>query len=264
MDARISDEYFHFIYDPQLYGFNTAYWRELNGATSLTATNAIRLNSVAIASKPQYFRGSLTFNLNIPSAPAGNRRWGFVSPVLSNSKCAAYFETSGTFQAVVVNTDGSSASSTITWDSAWTAAAVEYKIHWTKGTVLFYIAGIKVAEFTDRNQNPGYLTLPVYISNSESDNMDLKYVLVRNAEKVVKLEWEVPVTTAPSTENKAVEGAKESITVSDVPTVTATNLGGISVNDAVALTESATVEVGTESLNLSVTETITVAESLTP
>ena len=264
MDVRASDDYYHFIYDPQLYGFNTAYWRELNGTASLTATNKIRANSVTIASKHQYFRGDVTLAITVPAVPGGGlRQWGFISPVLGTSKNAAFFQiTAGIFQAVVINNDGTQTTYNITWNSNWTSTEVEYRIHWTKGKVEFYADGVKVASFEDRNTVPGYLTLPVMVKNENADNLDLAYVLVSYSEKVVKAEWEVPVTAAPSTDTKLVEGASDSITVTDVPTVTATQLGGIDVSDVVTVTESVTVfqiVLGAGAIN----DAITVTESVT-
>ena len=257
MDVRNSNDYYSLIYDPNLYGFNTAYWRELNGSAALTSANIIRVNSVAIVSKQQYFRGNLTMKLSIPTAPLGGlRQWGYLSPVLGGGRNAAFFQQTGaTFQAVVSNDAGTQTTSAITWDSSWTATSLVYRIHWTKGFCKFYINGFLVAVVDDRNLQPGYYPLPVYIQNGEGDNLDITYHALDYVEKVVGPNWELAVVSSIAGADLALESIKESITVTDVPTINVSP--PISVSESITVSEAVTIE---HFLNITVNDAITVTD----
>lgn len=239
MEASLINEYYHFVYDPQLYGFNTAYWRELDGTASLSASNRIRVKSVAIASKHQYFRGDFIYKVNVPTAPSGAyRRIGLLMPGVGTSKNAAYFEiVGGVLRAVTVSNTGLETTSTITWDDAWTGVAVEFRIHWQRSRVVFYVGGLKVAEFDDRNTLPGHMPLSVFIQNNENDNMDVSYAQISFAEKVVQAEWETDATG--SVENRTVESTSDNVVITESATVRVSDF--VSASDAIAITESVTV-----------------------
>lgn len=261
MDVTTSNDYYHFVYDPQLYGFNTAYWKELNGAASLTGANKIRVNSLTIASKHQYFHGDFTFFLNVPGAPTGLiRRWGLMDPALGTSQNALYFEqNAGVFQAVVVNDTGTQTTYPITWDSSsWNGVEISYQILWARNTVTFLISGVRVAIFEDRNLTPGYVILPIIVTNQEVDSLDLTYIIGKHIEKVIQPSWELPVvsttTTAP-TQN--IESAKESVTVTDVPTVAFAPASNLS--ESVTVTDVPTVSA---TRNFSLSDTATITESI--
>ena len=205
MDSFITEDYYRFVYDPTLYGFNTAYWRGLNGAVSVDASHRLSLNAVTIVSKHQYFRGNFVMNLTIPAVPtAGDERiFGLALPAMS-TKNAAYFEITGTtFQAVVKDSFNGTVttSDAITWQAAWTNTAIEYRILWVGNKVTFYVNGIRVYELADRNLVPQLTTIPVYIANNNADAMLLKYLAISDVHKVVMPMWETPetVTTLPST-----------------------------------------------------------------
>lgn len=261
MDVRNSNDYYSLIYDPNLYGFNSAYWRELNGTATLTPANKIRVNSVAIVSKQQYFRGNLAMKLSIPTAPTGGiRQWGFLSPVLGGSRNAAFFQQSGgVFTAVVSNNAGTATSTVITWDNAWNAVALIYEIKWTNGWVKFYINNYLVATVDDRNLQPGYLPLPVYINNGDADNLDVTFHTLNYVEKVVGPNWELAVASSITGNDLSIESVKESVTVSEATTFH-NQLGDISLNDAVTVSESVALH---DILNSPVNDAITVSENVT-
>lgn len=265
MDVRANEDFIHFVYDPALYGFNTAYWKELNGSGVLSA-NKIRVNSVAIVSRHQYLRGDFTFKLNIPADPAGPHRvWGLKLPNASADKNAVYFEIiGGVFQAVVIDANGNQNTYTITWDSAnWTAHDILYRIVWIKGRVIFYISGIQVALFDDRNQQPGSQTLSAWVESDENDNMDLSYVAMSYVEKTFVPIWESLSTAA--TNERTIESAKDTLSISESVTMTG-QLGGINVNDQLNISEFTDVLVGGKRVintndQLSISESVTVVKT---
>jgi len=191
----------YFVYDPQLYGLNTAFWRELNGTASFTAANTISVSSVTIASKQQYIQGDFIFGLKVPGDPITTaRKWGLLIPALGVTKNAVYFEqdsdNTNAFQAVIVSDSGTKTVSAITWDSAnWNGQNVEYRILWGKNTIEFYINDLRVASFQDRNINPGYLPLSLYLLNEGASDLAVVYIIAKHVEKVFHPFWEASVAS---------------------------------------------------------------------
>jgi hypothetical protein len=265
MDVTTSNDYYHFVYDPQLYGLNTAYWQQLNGAATLTGANKIRVNSVTIATKHQYLHGDFTFRLNVAGAPTGLvRRWGLMSPAIGTIYNAMYFEqNAGVWQAVVVNDAGTATTYPMTWDSSdWNTTDIDFNIQWTRNRVTFSVSGVPVAIFDDRNLTPGYVTLPLFITNNEADSLDVVYLIGKHIEKVVQPLWELPVASATSTVTTGnIESAKETVTVTENFTVSpqATITPGPNVNDTVTTSENLTVirQPVTWAVNVSDTATTT-------
>lgn len=190
MDTRLSDQNYFFVYDPILFGYSTAYWKDISGAATVSS-NKIRLNATTIGSKEQYVRPEITFRLTVPTAPttSDDRKFGLVSPAQGLTKNAAFFKIAGTaFTAQVVNAAGTATSTTITWNAAWTNTAADYKISWLHRSVAFYINGLKVAEVLIGDETtllPDPVAVSAYLLNANADNMDLTYMLITSAEKFV-------------------------------------------------------------------------------
>jgi hypothetical protein len=130
----------------------------------------------------EFCLGEYEFMLTIPVAPVlgQSKIWGLYANALAY-KNDIYFNISGTtFQAVTYTSDGTAFEATaITWNAAWTAAAVSYKIKWFKEKVEFYVNGIKVASHT--TSIPNELTpVPVHVVNGNADNLDLSYLRFAN------------------------------------------------------------------------------------
>lgn len=263
MDVRTSDEYYHFVYDPNLYGLNTAYWQALNGTASLTGANKIRANSVTIVTKHQYFHGDFTLSLNVPSLTGGLRRWGLIDPALSTNQNALYFEQNlGVFQAVVINDAGTQTTYPITWDATnWNGLNIEYKIEWSRNTATFSIAGVQVAVFQDRNLTPGYVILPISITNNEADSLDLNYIIGKHIEKVQQPAWELPVASTPTTTptTNQIESVMEGVTITENVKMLQTSFPNVS--DSTAITES--VSVLLPFFKPIINDTATITESVT-
>lgn len=260
MDVRQSDQYYYFLYDPQLYGYSLDYWKEVGGAAQLVSNN-IRLTTDAIASKEQYKFGDFIFNLTVPTAPAtgDSKIWGLLSPVLGTSQNVAYFEISGsTFQGVVANDDGTQTAHSITWDSSWTNTAVDFRIHWRRDRVTFYANGVKIAEEDDVSLVPKPTSLSVYLKNDNFDSLDMSYLLLRNVFQVMAPKW--AVSDAGGTSALQFDIAKfDTITVSE--SVTMSNpLAGIDLSDSVTVAENVNIALGHD---VNVNDAISVAEDVT-
>lgn len=187
-DVRLSDSYFHFVYDPSVRGYNELFWKTLTGAPSVVS-NEIRLNASSITSSGEYLYGTFEFRLNVATVPTIDdaRVFGLKSSVLSD---AAYFEIKNktidevpSNVLVAVSKDGTTTEETnLTWDAAWTAADTLFSIKWYKERVEFWIAGSKVA--THFTSVPTPRALPLYFSNSNADNLDIGFIAFQQIHKV--------------------------------------------------------------------------------
>lgn len=262
MDARSSDQYYHFVYDPILYGVSLDYWKEIFGSPSLSS-NTMRFQGDTAASKEQYAFGDFVFRLNVPVAPVGghSRRWGLINPAFTASKNSMYFDVAdAVFTANVANDEGTTTSYTITWDSAWSATATDYRIHWDRGEVRFYINDIKVALFQDVSLIPRIITLPIYIRNNNGDNMDMTLMQLRNVYQVVSPKWAIASPADDIVVDYFDISKSETVTIVDVPTLTV-SAPSFSVSDAIVTAESVTATVSDPSP--SVNDAITVSEAVT-
>lgn len=264
MDVRSNQAYYAFVYDPYLYGFNTAYWKELNG-TATTLANRIRLNSLAIVSKHQYLRGKFTFGIQMPAAPSvgQNKEFGLKSPSIATARNAAYFQILGpVVNAITVGPTGvvtttpldQTAIDAVTWTTN-----NDFSIFWQRNRVVFAINGVTVADINDRNLVPQNSVLPIHIANNNADNEDIAYVELNYVDQVVDQPFELPVVSPNGTVNLTIESVGENITATDV--VSGINVSpAASVSDAVSVAESVTLN--QISIFPSVNETTTVTESV--
>lgn len=264
MDVRSNQAYYSFVYDPYLYGLNTAYWQELYGSAS-SVSNKIRLNSVTIVSRHQYLRGKFTFGLDMAAAPTAgqNKEFGLKSPSIASARNAAYFQILGT----VVNciTIGSTGTVTTTAvdatkvsDLTWTDNN-DFTIFWQRNKVEFQINGVKVVEMIDRNFVPQNTTLPIWIANNTADNEDLSYVEINYVDQVVAPEWELAVASPDASTDLFIENGGDNLTLTESVTVDITS--DVNLSDSITLTES----VGTPELTVepNISDSITLTESTT-
>jgi hypothetical protein len=268
MDVRSNQAYYSFVYDPTLYGFNTAYWKELNGSAA-TTSNKIRLNSVTIVSKHQYLRGKFIWSLSMPTPTEGqNKEWGFKSPAIGTLRNAAYFQVSGgnlfcitvgatgtvtttQVDSSYIATDGNSPAMT------WTNPN-QFQIFWKRNQVEFSINGYVVATMTDRNFVPQNTTVPTYVANNNPDNMDVSYVEMDYVDQVVVPQWELPIVSPAGTTDVNIEAAGENIAITE--SVTANVSPPVSVSDSITVSESVTGEVRK---NVTKSEAVTITENVT-
>lgn len=171
-----------YIYDVVIKQFDTAFWKQTSG-TSSVASNKLRNNNAAIASYLLHKYGDYEFGLNVPTTPSAGeaKHWGLRSPATDNIG-AIYFEISGaTFRVVTIDDGGTSQTTTVTW-SSYEAAETRFRFLWDEDRVIFYINETIVATHTTRvPSNP----LPLRIVNSDADNTDLGYVEIRQAAAII-------------------------------------------------------------------------------
>jgi len=193
MDARLVSDYGHLFYDPYILGYKEDFFiqtnkssgsaRSVSGKIRMTADagGAIRLNS-----QPMIMFGNNIMDIDIPTAPTSgdSRIWGYYSRAYG-SRNAAYFYISGTsFYARTYSNDSATAeSTTIPWVSSWTNTRTRWEIRWKIDRVEFYADGIKLA--THCTRIPKQTLLPMYWYNNQVDNMDLYYIEIRQARKIV-------------------------------------------------------------------------------
>lgn len=182
MELLDKDKRDGYVYDVIIKQFDTYFWKQTTG-TSTVASNKLRCNAAALASYLQHKYGDFEFGLNIPTTPSSGeaKHWGLRLPSTDHVG-AAYFEISGaTFRVVSVDSGGTSESTTVTWTS-YENAETKYRIVWRPEAVQFYINGVIVATHTTRVPlGP----LPLRIVNADSDNVDLGYVVVRQAAAII-------------------------------------------------------------------------------
>ena len=173
-------------YDPIIKGYDASFWATTAGTPAISGT-VLRFNASAASSYLQHMFADIEFDLNVAAKPtAGDvRRWGLTNPS-SNGEGGAFFDITGTaFTANVYDDRGNHSYVTLTWnDSAWSAAATLFRIRWEPDQVIFYIAGVIVATFGLVGTLPTG-PLAARIVNSNSDNMDLSYMRVREAAAVI-------------------------------------------------------------------------------
>ncbi len=184
MELNDRDKRDGYVYDPKIKEYDTSFWKSTTG-TPAFSTPIVRYNADASASFGQHIFADVEFNLTVPVKPtaAQARFWGLRFPV-GTGFGAIYFEVTGTtFQAVSVGPAGTSETTAITWvDGTWTAAAISYRIRWENDEVRFYVNGTLYATHVAQvPQTP----LPLMISNSASDNLDLNYLAVRRSAAII-------------------------------------------------------------------------------
>ena len=177
-----SNQLVSFVYDPTIYGIDHTALKTISGNPGLS-NNKIVLNQAELCTKQQLRYGSYSFLLTIPYAPTSgdNRAWGLKG---FNNSIGAMFEIVDTgFMAITSDGSGSTKTTAITWNSAWTGAAKSFDINWSYDRVVFSIGGVTVA--THYSVNAGYIPrLPLFadVSNSNDDVLTFALLTVQNTE----------------------------------------------------------------------------------
>jgi hypothetical protein len=177
------------IYDPQIKGGDASFWSQLSGTTSISS-GKLRYNAASSASFILFeFTEFTTFVVNVPANPTSgdNRKWGFLAPATTNIGAIYFHINDATFRVNVIDSQGNTQSKTVTWSNAlWTGNAIPFSIAWEPDRVQFWANGAIIATFAIVAGNTiPFTALPLYIQNSNSDNMDVSYVDVRKAAGIV-------------------------------------------------------------------------------
>lgn len=187
METAIRSQNENFVYDPNISGNDTAFWKEVTSTLSVvgTAPSAVlRWTSAVAASYSFYKFAKATFRLTIPTAPASgdDKTWGFAVPAAGGSLSILFKITDSTFKVIVKNLAGTTLTEkTITWSASWTNTATNYEIRWFPSGIVFVINGTIIHRYLhDDAANRVMLDapLPLYISNGDADNVDLGALIV--------------------------------------------------------------------------------------
>lgn len=185
-----------YVYDAAIKGLDANFWANITSAPTVSA-GKLRFNAAKAASYILHEYGDVEFLLTVPAAPtSGDVRQFGLSGSSAKTFGAVYFDITGAvFSAKVYDNSGNSKSVTITWNASWTNVATLYRIIWDTDRVQFQVgivtAGVvaytivaTIAMPQDIGSVP-YVALPILINNGNADNMDLTYVVVRNAAGIV-------------------------------------------------------------------------------
>jgi len=189
MDSKQVSDFYHFNYDPYLYGIDTTFFRVLDGGSALTISNGkIGIQDSNVSSLRSFMMGSFEFCMTVPTAPAAGdfRIFGLYQRSYGNRNAAYFFVSGSNFYARSYADDGVLYDqTTISWDSSWTNVATVFEIRWYINKVEFWIRlgsdERKVA--THEAYFPKQVLLPVYFSNSIKDTLIMNYVSGGNIRK---------------------------------------------------------------------------------
>lgn len=178
-----------YVYDPKIKGFDSAFWSQITGTTTVSSGQLV-LNNASMASFGLHeFIEQLDMYINNPTAPTGGqavRQWGLKAPA-SNNLGGIYFQTSGaTFSAQVFDDSGNNQNVTLTWSSAYTATNTRFSIRWEPNVILFKVNDVILTSFVVSGNNLlPFNALPLFIQNLASDNFTVVYVEVKRAAGIV-------------------------------------------------------------------------------
>jgi len=228
-DVRIVSNLTSFIYDPQVFAYDTdIFWTTAAGTPAISGNN-LRFNASAARTKGMYLYGSFVFNLTVPTAPtAGDARYWGLKGVAVGDNASVRFEISGTsLLAKIYDNEGTAVlSQLIPWHTDWTAAATNFIISFTESSVMFKVVGATTTEKFHIQISPDILALPLFvtISNTNADNLDMGYLSMLN---VAHVESKAELSGAVSTSENIAKWGSVSVTAAAAPAdATANTVGG--------------------------------------
>jgi len=171
-------------YDPVVLGYDDSFFKTLSGTPSVSS-NLLRFNNATASSYWCFRYGSFRAKLTFPVAPTAgqDKKIGLIIAATSEG---AYFNVSGaTISAKTTDENGSTTTTTITWNTDWNATATLFEIIWVKDVVQFLIAGTKVAEHTHyAGQKIPKNSASIRVVNGNADNFDVTFFEIKNPESV--------------------------------------------------------------------------------
>jgi len=180
MDVSIIQGQQIFKYDPSVEGYTSGnVFYTVSGTPAISSGN-LRLNADTVQSDIAMTYGTLEIVSSIPVVPTSGdaREWGLKSGNLGNKGRLVFNTTDDVFAIKFYDENGTlKVSQPITWDASWTATQTRWTIERYQRTVRFYVNSVQVYMMTGISfENFAKYPLPVYISNTNADNMDVSYV----------------------------------------------------------------------------------------
>lgn len=253
-----------FYYDPIRQGYDTNSWRTISGAPAVAGSGRIVVDAGtgipgSAIHYADFLKGDISFNINIPSAPAaGDTRYFGVSAPNTSAYIRFAVGASMTFQT----SDGATAteSSALTWDSALTGANAEYRIRWEAGTAKFYINGSLQYAVSDASVPSGPLSL--YLYDNSNTAMTIGDINVRGTQSYA---MHLATSDSSPTSGTGTVSVSQSVTVTEnytvlIPTVMIPFVSG-GMSDSVTVTENILLSLSLPGGGM-INEVITVTESV--
>jgi hypothetical protein len=135
----MSNKFFNFYFDPVLQGYDTSAWRTLLGVPTIVSSQLQITPTAKIIHYANILRCDAVFSVTIPAPTSGdNRRFGLVQ---YSKNEYIYFKITDTVLTAECSNGVTSSATAITWQTAWTNTATEFRIKWEAGAAKFYVAG---------------------------------------------------------------------------------------------------------------------------
>lgn len=177
-----------FTYDPARQGYDTNSWRTISGVPAVTGAGRFIVDAGAgtdgaAVHYADFLKGDISFNINVPAAPAAgdSRYFGVSAP--SGAVYIRFAIAGGTFTCQTSDGITTTNSAAITWDSNWSGANIEYRILWEGGTAKFIVNGSQQYAVSDVSVPNGALSL--YLFDNSSTAMTIGDINVRGTQSFV-------------------------------------------------------------------------------
>ena len=245
----------NFYYDPIRQGTGKGVWNWYSGAPYQNGGYLVLLNG----SGYMFYdcgKGSISYVLNIPHDPTdfSARQWG----LRSGEDYVLFDFSGGTFQAISASTRGTrTASSVIAWDSTWTQTDTTFMIRWEAGMATFYINGIVRAVLSDASIPYGPMS--PFVHNNGADLFMIESVVGQGLQSLIL----DPVETSSDTSSPSISTLHDSMTSSEVITITNATLPASSVSDTISASSDTVTAADSLDKASSVSETTSMTESTT-
>ena len=246
----MSNRYTNFYYDPQREGYDTSFWRTMNGEPTVNA-NQLWLSLASIVHYSDLWRGDITLNLNVPTPASGARKkFGLIQ---LNKNAYLYFDITNTTFSAKTSDGTNTSSSTITWQTDWSNTNIDFRIKWEAGTAKFFVGGVQQAAISDISISGDPLSF--YVNNGNNDTLSLKYIQA----KAIQTFFMHEALENSSIEPTIFEG--ETLTISELITMAPATTMAANVNDELTISESVTTEHAL-SLSPNVNDELTISEDV--
>ena len=208
-----------FYYDPIRQGYDTNSWRTLSGSPAVVSGRLVVDGGVGIAGEiihyADFLKGDISFNVNVPSAPAAgdSRLFGVSAP---NTVAYIRFSIDDTLTCQTSDGTTTTESAALEWNaSLWNGANVEFRIRWEAGAAKFFINGTQVYAVSGASVPHGVLSL--YMFDNSASSMTVGDVNVRGTQSFVMNAK--TSDTATSTSTSGTLSRFESVTVTESNTM---------------------------------------------
>ena len=176
----------NFAYDPVRQGVDTNSWRILFGSPGMNSEGRITVYSSSDSPTVMFHyaditKGTITFNINIPNAPASgdSRDFGLISPDAFEN---IIFRITDVFACHTMRNKKETISDNLDWNPDWTGKNINFKIIWEAGIVKFFVNNRNI--YTVSGASIPYGPLSLYLSDGSTTSMTVGHISVNNAQSI--------------------------------------------------------------------------------